>query len=51
MIYLRAKGYLEISRIDGTTLTGVSVEKCRVVLTAVGTDVANQFINDPTLDV
>jgi hypothetical protein len=51
VIYLQAKGYVEITRIDGNTLTNVSVEKCKVVLTAAGTDVANQFIDDPTLDV
>lgn len=50
-IYLCQKGYLMISRNDGTEQRGVSVDACKAVLTASGTDVANQLVDDPTLDV
>jgi hypothetical protein len=49
--YLRDKKYIEITRIDGTTMRNVSVDLCKCVLTAAGTDVANQLVDDPTLDV
>ena len=51
VMYFADKGYIVISRIDGTRLSNVSVEKCKAVLTALGTDVANQLVDDPTLDV
>lgn len=51
VFYLREKGYLAVSRIDGGTLTNVSVQSCKAVLTAAGSDVANQLVDDPTLDV
>jgi hypothetical protein len=51
LVYLRAKGYLAISRLDGLTLDSIQVDAIKSVLTADGTDVANQLRGDPTLEV
>lgn len=51
LVYLRDKGYLGVKRIDGTVVRAIEIRACKFALTAAGTDVANQLVDDPTLEV
>lgn len=51
MNYLREKGYIGFRRADGTDAHSISVKDCQFRLTAAGTDVANQIVDDPAMDI
>ncbi|MCB9852778.1 MAG: hypothetical protein H6819_06755 [Phycisphaerales bacterium] len=51
MHYLRDKGYVTYRRADGTDALSITVKDCQFKLTANGTDVANQIVDDPALDI
>jgi len=51
MTYLNAKGYAGFKGLHGIDAMRITVADCAFFLTAAGTDVANQMVIDPTLDV
>lgn len=51
MHYLNAKNYVGFKGLHGIDAMRITVSDCAFFLTAGGTDVANQMVTDPTLDV
>lgn len=51
MYYLNGKGYVGFKGLHGIDANRITVADCAFFLTPVGTDVANQMVTDPTLDV
>lgn len=51
MTYLHERGYVEFKGLAGIAARTISVQHCQFKLTACGTDVANQIVEDPTLDI
>lgn len=49
--YLNEKSYLAFKGNAGIDVHSISVKDCMFKLTAAGTDVANQMVDDPTLDI
>lgn len=51
MNYLNEKGYAAFKGNAGIDVHSISVKNCMFKLTADGTDVANEIVRDPTLEV
>lgn len=49
--YLNEKDYVKFRGNAGIDVMRISVQHCQFSLTAKGTDVADQLIEDPTLDI
>lgn len=51
LTYLAERRYVEFRGLDGLDQQTISVKRCAFRLTAAGTDVANQMVVDPAIDI
>lgn len=51
LFYLNEKGYVRFKGNAGIDVQNISVKHCVFQLTAKGTEVADQLIDEPTLDI